>query len=702
MSENDPTKNDPEKIRIQNIEDDLAKMKAEGVQRSASKDLQIFEEEFLDKDPTKEQEQEKEDPIAAYNRRRAEKIAKEQEKLPPPEEYEEYKVKPQEPSEDPSEEQLKKKIRNLTRKDCNLFVDILVDKYSGRPMSQPDDADDNADMYQDIYKQRNGQFYDDKDNLKIKKYKHSNFNMTISRDGELLEEYNNADQKLKILIDNLLNNPDAPRIPLNDEILENIQFKVESPPIVENNLNINAILFKILDRVSNEMSQINKIFLNGEIIYDEETVKSIIDKENLFDPSDSSIKRGASYYKYLTQLQANVINQEEYRTEDNMLHKIYDKLNEVTPNISNEEFNKYFIEILSALIFFSDLTVNKLTQKLMNTFNLDYNNINFKFSIARVINGPDGNPIIDVSQVVSKNARYIDELLNLSQNTKKMSQLFGIEPEKVKNELFTNTIEIFIEQNADIIINKTFTSFFYLNDNIYSLSLFKYTWNLNKNTCTIDVKYRWVIDDIKLSKLINNYVKILSDLLKITNLPITNKNYLFLNTESENSFYNFKNYIINCIKILKCILKGDKLIETGEQSSEHSDEQSNELDYSSSNQEIEGKFGQKLNKAKEKYSELKEDYPKTVTTAKIGIGFGVTTGLAVAGLALAGMAVLGGKKSKKNMKINRKNKNKKTTRNHKKQNKSKKERKIKKTKKQMKIKSKKQIKSKKFIYISPK
>jgi hypothetical protein len=111
------------------------------------------------------------------------------------------------------------------------------------------------------------------------------------------------------------------------------------------------------------------------------------------------------------------------------------------------------------------------------------------------------------------------------------------------------------------------------------------------------------------------------------------------------------------------------------------------------------KIKQKLDEAKEKYSELKEDYPKTVMTAKAIGSVGTAVGLGIAGMAIAGIAlssVLGGKKSKKNMKRNIKNKNKKTTRNYKKQNARKKTRKgvkrakkIRNTKKQMKIKSKK-------------
>jgi hypothetical protein len=566
------------------------------------------------------------------------------------------------PQEEPSEEELKKRIRNLTRKDCNLFVDILENKYSGRPMSQPDDEEDRRDRYANAYIQPSGKFYNDDDNLIINKYKHSNFNMTITRDNNLLEEYviNGQPTETKNLIDNLLNDPNAPRIPLNEDTLENIQFRDRSPIIVENDLNINVILFEVLDRVSNEMAQINKIFLNGEIIYDEDTVKSIIDTENLFNPIDTGMKRGASYYKYLTQLQQNVVN-EEYITKNNLLHKIYDKLNEVTSDMSNETFNKYFIDILSILIFFSDLTANKLTQKIMDMFNVSEKDILYKFAIARVIYDSNGNPIIDVSQLGAKT--YEEELLNLSQNTKKLSQLFGIEPSEVKNKLFTNTVEIFMEQNADIIITKTFTSFFYLNDNIYSLSLFKYSWNLNKNTCTIDVKYRWVINDMILLKLIGDYTKILISLLKMTSLPPPDFTYQFLQTEI--NYNNFKYYIINCIKMLKCILKGDPPKEINDQIN---DQINDELDYSSSNQKIEGKIGQKWNKIKERYSEIVEDSPKKVMAAKAIGSVGTAVGLGVAGMAIAGVAlssVLGGKKSKKNMK--RKNK-KRVTKKYKKQN----------------------------------
>jgi hypothetical protein len=573
---------------------------------------------------------------------------------------------------EPSEEELKKRIRNLTRKDCNLFVDILENKYSGRPMSQPDDIADRRDRYADAYIQPSGKFYNDSDNLIINKYKHSNFNMTISRDSNLLEEYsiNGEPTETKKLIDNLLNDPNAPRIPLNEDTLENIQFRDRSPTILENDLNLNVILFEVLDKVSNEIAQINKIFLNGEIIYDEDTVNSIINKENLYNQTDTSMKRGASYYKYLTQLQQNVVN-EEYKTKDNLLHKIYDKLNEITTDMSNETFNKYFIDILSILIFFSDLTANKLTQKIMDMFNVSEKDILYKFAIARVIYDSNGNPIIDVSQLGSKT--YEEELLNLSQNTSKLSQLFGIEPSEVKNKLFTNTIEIFMEQNADIIITKTFTSFFYLNDNIYSLSLFKYTWNLNKNTCTIDVKYRWVINDMILFKLIADYTKILTSILKITSLPPADFTYQFLQTET--NYNNFKYYIINCIKMLKCILKGDPSKELNDKSN---DEINDDLDYSASNQKIEGKIGQKWNKFKERYGEIEEENPKKMKAAKVIGTVGTAVGLGVAGMAIAGVvlsSVLGGKKSKKNMK--RRNK-KRVTKNYKKQNKLKKTKKTRK------------------------
>jgi hypothetical protein len=575
---------------------------------------------------------------------------------------------PPEPTEEElkkEEEQLKKRIRNLTRKDCNLFVDILENKYSERPISQPDDVEDLSDLYVNIYK--NGTIYDDNDNFIITKYKHSNFNMTITRDSNLIErEYSGV---TKNLIDNFLNDPNAPRIPLNDNMLEKIQFNGKEKPIDENNLTL--ILFNIINLVANELDQVNKISLNEEIIYDNNTTRSIIDKENLYNEETDKGIRQAKYYKYLTQLQKNVVNT-EYRTEDNLLHKIYNKLNEVTSNIPDETFNKYFIDILTILIFFSDLTAIKLSQKIKNMFNVDERNISFKFSIARVIHDSNDNPIIQVSQGSQDDGGYKEDLLNIYKNTKKLSQLFGIEPSEVKNKLFTNTIEIFMEENADIIVTKTFTSFFYSSDDIYSLSLLNYTWNLNKNTCTIDLKYRWVIDDNKLSKIIDDYKNILTSILKIDNFFNPPHNYWFLKTteieKNINKYYNFKSYIENCIKMLKCVLKGEIPQELDGVSN-------NEFDYSASNQKIEGKIGQKWNKFKERYSEIVEDNPKKVMTAKAIGSVGTAVGLGVAGMAIAGVAlssVLGGKKSKKNMK--RRNK-KRVTKNYKKQNAKKKTRK---------------------------
>jgi len=293
-------------------------------------------------------------------------------------------------------------------------------------------------------------------------------------------------------------------------------------------------------------------------------------------------------------------------------------------------------------------------------FNVNEKEILFRFAIARVIYDSNGNPIIDVSQMGEKT--YEEELLNLSQNTKKLSQLFGIEPSEVKNKLFTNTIEIFMEENADIIVTKTFTSFFYSDDTIYSLSLLNYTWNLNKNTCTIDVKYRWVISDMKLSKIIGDYTKILTSIVKIKSIPPEDRNYMFLDTITK--YYNFKNYIANCIKMLKCVLKGEITQELDGVSSD-------EFDYSASNQKIEGKLTQKLGQIGQRYSEFKQDNPNVAQGATfVGetVGtFGVVAGVSAAVLAGMGLlsAVTGGKKSKKNMK--RRNK-KRVTRNNKKQN----------------------------------
>jgi hypothetical protein len=91
---------------------------------------------------------------------------------------------------------------------------------------------------------------------------------------------------------------------------------------------------------------------------------------------------------------------------------------------------------------------------------------------------------------------------------------------------------------------------------------------------------------------------------------------------------------------------------------------------------------QKWGQIKERYSEIVEDNPKKVMAAKVIGSVGTAVGLGVAGMAIAGVAlssVLGGKKSKKNMK--RRNK-KRVTKNHKKQNKVKKTRKgVKKAKK---------------------
>jgi hypothetical protein len=94
------------------------------------------------------------------------------------------------------------------------------------------------------------------------------------------------------------------------------------------------------------------------------------------------------------------------------------------------------------------------------------------------------------------------------------------------------------------------------------------------------------------------------------------------------------------------------------------------------------KIKQKLGQAKERYSEIEEDNPKKMKAAKVIGSVGTAIGLGVTGMAIAGVAlssVLGGKKSKKNMK--RKNK-KRVTKKYKKQNARKKTRKgVKKVKK---------------------
>ena len=117
--------------------------------------------------------------------------------------------------------------------------------------------------------------------------------------------------------------------------------------------------------------------------------------------------------------------------------------------------------------------------------------------------------------------------------------------------------------------------------------------------------------------------------------------------------------------MLKCVSKIYPSLKLNEKLN---DEINDDLDYSSSNQEIEGKLGQKWNQIKEKYGEIEEDNPKKIKAAKVIGSVGTAVGLGVAGMAIAGVAlssVLGGKKSKKNM--IRRNK-KRVTKKYKKQN----------------------------------
>jgi hypothetical protein len=169
---------------------------------------------------------------------------------------------------------------------------------------------------------------------------------------------------------------------------------------------------------------------------------------------------------------------------------------------------------------------------------------------------------------------------------------------------------------------------------------------------------------MKLSKIIGDYTKILTSILKMTNLPADGYDYDFIKTQT--NYDNFKYYIANCIKMLKCVLKGELELKY-----ESSGESKDEFDYSASNQEIENKVTEKWNKIKQGYGEFEEDHPNVAQGAKfVGESLGtagVVTGVSAAVLVSMGLlsAVVGGKKSKKNMK--RRNK-KRVTRNNNKQN----------------------------------
>jgi hypothetical protein len=205
-------------------------------------------------------------------------------------------------------------------------------------------------------------------------------------------------------------------------------------------------------------------------------------------------------------------------------------------------------------------------------------------------------------------------------------------------------------------------------------------FNLENNTFEVTAQIRWIAYTFifkEIIKIINNFIKenniIPHDKLKNLNELISYYKCIYLNQLSPTEI----KYINRKIK------------NSGAENNEWIDINLTKTE------KIKQKFGQ----IGEKYREIEEEHPKKMMAAK-GIGTtGAIVGAVALGLTLSGVAlsgIFGGKTSKKNMKVNKRIKNKRITRNYKNQKKTKttkntkkrvkKSRKIRNTKKQRKTK----------------
>jgi hypothetical protein len=429
-----------------------------------------------------------------------------------------------------------------------------------------------------------------------------------------------------------------------------------------------------------EISSFDKIIVNGEIIFDKKTSTITINGDKI------DRNNGLEFFV------------------KNFFPKLYDILQKVE-GVSDEtsKFDycqKFTKRIMGILLLISNTDIaSNLSTATTNAIKIDNLVSSLEYCILNDVN------IAGISfskEIQRDNPETID-----TEKKKKIAKAFGMS---------FNTIDNILSSN-EIIINVT-KSNLTLKSHVNYLMQTKLTGdNLKEKLMSVtETKTKTKTEpELDLNRNVNNEMSTMGIMIVTNNFNFENNTFetigkmrwiaynsifklilkILKETYTELMDDEEKQKVEKIMSYYRCInlneLSQQELLDIGSGAENN--------DWSEINLTKTEKIKQKLDEAKEKYSELKEDYPKTVMTAKAIGSVGTAVGLGIAGMAIAGIAlssVLGGKKSKKNMKRNIKNKNKKTTRNYKKQNARKKTRKgvkrakkIRNTKKQMKIKSKK-------------
>lgn len=411
-------------------------------------------------------------------------------------------------------------------------------------------------------------------------------------------------------------------------------------------------MFNFLRIQGKEISSFDKIIVNGEIIYNKETSRIDGNKIERHTGEDYIVKI------FFPQI-FNIIEQVEgVRIED----------------ISDETIKFEYCQ--------------KITKRIMG--------------ILLLISKPlESSAIVtEISQIISIDDAYKDapmtgmffdktfqnqnpELIDIEKK-RRIAKIFEMSFKNIDNILNSNDIVIDITKN-NIILKSTmpFLIFTELTDgtkHMLAVIIFTNNFNFENNTFEITCQIRWIAYTVifkEIIKIINDFIKenniIPHDKLKNLNELISYYKCIYLNQLSPTEIKHINRKIKN----------------SGAENNEWIDINLTKTE------KIKQKFGQ----IGEKYREIEEEHPKKMMAAK-GIGTtGAIVGAVALGLTLSGVAlsgIFGGKTSKKNMKVNKRIKNKRITRNYKNQKKTKKtkntkkrvkkSRKIRNTKKQRKTK----------------
>jgi hypothetical protein len=396
----------------------------------------------------------------------------------------------------------------------------------------------------------------------------------------------------------------------------------------------NSRIFNIIKTLSKELVVNTEITVNDEIIFDSYTSKN----EN-----GEKIGRANSIDYYLDILFPYLL--EKYKQNYN--------------NSDCHKFNEGFITLifLLSVLETSSLVVQSFIEIVYPSMTDYAPQVKFSPIVYEVIGFPDGRPgaLTDYNGVKT----YIEKNIN------KISESFGISIETLNSILPHNKLKINITQD-NIIINRTMVYGIIIQNilpnaeydyKLLGLMISSEDFNFKNNTHDISCKVRWFPDNLLIKEVMTRL----------------NNNILSADEEVTQSIKKIISYY-RCINLNGLSPEEVDNINSEVENNEWLDIMSNINSDTTAGISADTTTDinlTKTEKIKKKWNKFEEAHPNVARGAKfmgetVGTA-GVVAGVSAAVLSSMGLlsAVIGGKKSKKNMK--RRNK-KRVTRNNKKQN----------------------------------